>query len=366
MANWLFGFVLAALLSLPTSLFGQGEWETSPASEKAASDGLAWLARNQTGSGNWGSNDLGLVSLGALAFLSDGHLPDRGKYGGTVRRSLDYVVANAKPSGLLNISGGRRDMYNHGLSVFVLTQAYGVTNDRRIGAAVDKGVQLILDVQCEDGGWAYEAMKKPHGHDLSLAVMQLKALRAATDMGLEIPPKKIELALDYIRARYKPSGSADGKRYGKDPLAAQPGAFTYNGNRASIAMAAAGAVCMQELGEYGDFRIRRSMDFVVDQLPEDMSRMSPGRLPVDAYGMTYVAQAMYQVGGERWRDQYPKIRDSIVRTQSKNAGGDDYGSWAAGGHVSGVPGQLYGTSIAVFALTIPNRYLPILQRGEEK
>ena len=35
-----------------------------------------------------------------------------------------------------------------------------------------------------------------------------------------------------------------------------------------------------------------------------------------------------------------------------------------GGRVGGRPGQLFGTSVAVFALSIPNRYLPILQEGE--
>jgi hypothetical protein len=39
------------------------------------------------------------------------------------------------------------------------------------------------------------------------------------------------------------------------------------------------------------------------------------------------------------------------------------GSWD-GGRVSGVPGKLFGTSVGVFVLSIPNRYLPILQEGE--
>ena len=41
------------------------------------------------------------------------------------------------------------------------------------------------------------------------------------------------------------------------------------------------------------------------------------------------------------------------------------GRWAAGAHLTGQPSDLYGTAVAVFVLSIPNRYLPILQRGEE-
>nr|HQF15355.1 squalene--hopene cyclase [Thermogutta sp.] len=108
--------VLCCLFCPTDGVFGQGEWEITPESEAALERGLAWLARNQGPEGNWDSNDLGLVSTGILAFLAAGHLPDRGPYGSTVRRALDYVIRNAQPSGLLNIAEARRGTYNHGLS----------------------------------------------------------------------------------------------------------------------------------------------------------------------------------------------------------------------------------------------------------
>ena len=79
--------------------------------------------------------------------------------------------------------------------------------------------------------------------------------------------------------------------------------------------------------------------------------------------MYYVAQGLYQVGGKRWRENYPVIRDAIVETQWGPNRGTASGSWD-GGRVSGVPGKLFGTSVGVFVLSIPNRYLPILQEGE--
>ena len=114
--------------SLPVG-YGEGDWEVTPQSEQALELGLEWLARNQGPEGNWESNDLGLVSMGVLAFLSAGHTPGRGKYGPNVERALSYILKNAKPSGLLNIADPHRDMYNHGLTTFVLGQAHGITND---------------------------------------------------------------------------------------------------------------------------------------------------------------------------------------------------------------------------------------------
>ena len=339
----------------------EGEWEITPESEKAVERGLQWLAQNQGPVGNWGSQDLGLVALGAMAFLSAGHAPGRSPYGNNVKKALDYIIVNAKPSGLLNVSGEGRDMYNHGLATFCLTQAYGAVPDRRLGPVLDRGIKLICDVQCDDGGWGYIAQRQARGHDLSLVVMQAKALRGAMDIGLDIPPAVIDKAIASVKGYYRAMGNADGKQYGADPLGLRPGAFTYNGGKVTTAMAAAGAVCLQEFGLYEDFRIPRSLDHIVN----DVRSLKPrkGHIPFDAYAMYYVAQGLYQVGGTRWRENYPVIRDAIVETQQVSTSSTVDGSWD-GGRVGGVPGKLFGTSVGVFVLSIPNRYLPILQEGE--
>ena len=68
----------------------EGDWEITRESELALKRGLEWLAHpgNQGPHGNWNSNDLGLVGMGVLAFLSDGHAPGRGRYGPAVERCL--------------------------------------------------------------------------------------------------------------------------------------------------------------------------------------------------------------------------------------------------------------------------------------
>ena len=80
--------LLGGSLRLPVAR-AEGEWEITPESQRALERGLDWLARNQGPQGNWGSNALGLVALGALAFRADGHMPSGGKYGENVDRALD-------------------------------------------------------------------------------------------------------------------------------------------------------------------------------------------------------------------------------------------------------------------------------------
>ncbi len=348
--------------------WAQGDWEITPESEQALERGLRWLARNQGPEGNWTSNDLGLVSTGALAFLAAGQAPGRGEHGEPVGRALDYVVRNVDPSGLLNIADERRGMYNHGLSAFVLGQAYGTSGDRRIGPVLDRALRLIAQTQAGDGGWDYVARRQSHGHDLSLAVMQALALRSAVDSGLEVPPEVVDLAIKSVREHYTPKGCP--YRAPEEEQKKHPGQFTYSkgGGNATIAMAAAGVVCLQEFGQYGDWRIEKSMDVICDDIRKkvrpDQARQSR-RAPYDAYTLYYVAQALYQVGGKQWQECYPLLRDSLVASQIEEPQRPDRdGMWQAGDRVSGRPGELYMTSVACFVLAIPNRYLPILQEGK--
>jgi len=364
-------FRTTLLLSLAISFFAssvraEGEWEVTPASERALQKGLEWLARNQGPEGNWNSNDLGLVGMGALAFLSAGYLPGRGRYGNTVQRALDFVTRNAKPSGLLNISNAQRDMYNHGLAAFALGQAYGMTNDKALSNVLDKSLKLISNTQAEDGGWDYRARRQGRGHDLSLVVMQAKALRGAMDSGLEVSPEVVGSAIQSVRRYYK---SRSGKNGLSNPKAAmlEAGQFTYSGGHGTLAMAAAGVVCLQEFGQYADWRIGKNLDVIQAAIGRDSSPGSRnGKLPCeDAYTLYYVGQALYQVGGKRWRESYPRLRDYLVASQMLNSGESAQdGLWRDHKRVGGQPGDLYGTAVACFVLAMPNRYLPILQEGK--
>ncbi|MCE9555676.1 MAG: squalene--hopene cyclase [Planctomycetes bacterium] len=368
-------------LSAPSHARAEGPWETTPESEAALERGLEWLAKNQGKEGNWDDKHLGLVSMGALAFMSAGHTPGRSsKYGDNVQRALDHVVRNAQPSGLLNQAQGD-DMYNHGLSTFVMGQAYGMTGDARVGRALDRALKLICDSQCNDGGWGYQAKSLAAGHDLSLVVMQAKALRSAMDSGLKVPPEVINKAVASARRYYIPEGGYKPGETEED-WKKRPGYFSYqvaDKGRVSIAMTAAGIVCLQEFGQYDDWRIRQAMLYLRKQITagdKEFDQQYAGartkgshkpanHIPFDGYTLYYVGQAIYQVGGKDWKDLYPILRDQLVKLQEhpdKKGHGD--GSWTSTvWWMHGKEAQLYGTSIACFYLAIPNRYLPILQEG---
>lgn len=346
--------------------------EITTGSEAALDRGLAWLAKNQGADGNWGSSDLGLVSMGALAFMSAGNAPGRGKYGKELDRALEFIVSRGRPSGLLNIADAQRDMYNHGLATFVLGQAHGMTSskDRKLNRVLDQALKLIASTQCGDGGWDYRAARQGEGHDLSLVVMQAKALRSAVDSGFDVPPEAIHSAIRCVREFYVTRG---GRGLPESEQQKMNGQFTYSkgGGGGTIAMAAAGVVCLQEFGQYEDWRIGKNMQVIEAAIRETPhSRAHDGSMPFDAYTLYYVGQALYQVGGEAWTKNYPMLRDYLIESQVESVTNPktsgawlDYGA-RGGGRIAGDDGMLYATSVACFILAIPNRYLPILQEGK--
>jgi hypothetical protein len=368
-------FVLIAAISLPFGVSVRAsrasEGEITILSEAALERGLAWLAKNQGAEGSWGSSDLGLVSMGALAFMSAGHAPGRGRYGMELERALDFLVSRSRPSGLLNIADAQRDMYNHGLATFVLGQAYGMgtRKDDRLHKVLSGALELIEQTQCDDGGWDYRAAKQHAGHDLSLVVMQAKALRSAMDTGFDVSPAVITSAVESVRDHYSTRG---GRGLPEAEQRKLPGQFTYSkgGGGGTIAMAAAGVVCLQEFGQYDDWRIGKNLEVIEAAIRETPhSRSHDGSMPFDAYTLYYVGQALYQVGGRHWAENYPRLRDYLIESQVIDVGNPAAsGTWRdhgarGGGRVGGKDGELYATSVACFVLAIPNRYLPILQEG---
>lgn len=365
-----FALVLAMVstftLAGPRLAFGQGTWEITRESELALERGLSWLSANQGPQGDWGSDDLGLVAMGALAFMADGNAPGRGEHGRPLERAIDRILSQAKPSGLLNVSNPQRDMYNHGLTTFVLGQVHGMSHDPRITSTLDRSLKLIAFTQCEDGGWDYRAKRQKNGHDLSLAVMQAKALRSAMDTGLEVGPEVVEMAIRSVREHYRPDGNLPRDATEAEQRAVS-GRFTYtrHGGKDSLAMAAAGVVCLQEFGQYDDWRIAKNMDHIHEEIAKLKDKKPRnGELPMDAYTLYYVGQALYQVGGDDWDRSYPILRDAVIAGQTiKPESPNEHGRWRAGAHLGGTPSDLYGTSVGCFILAMPNRYLPILQEG---
>jgi hypothetical protein len=310
--------------------------------DRAVARGLAALANMQNpdgtfGSGRFGSN-VAITSLAALAFMADGHLPGRGRYGHVVERALENILRNSTETGLITSDTGSGPMYGHGFATLFLGEIYGMTPDggetplsRRVHEALVRACRLIERTQNEEGGWRYNPV--PYDADVSVTIAQVMALRSARNAGIEIPKSTIDRAVEYIRRCQNPDGG-----------------FMYQlpSGVSLWPRSAAGVASLYYAGIYADNAIDRGLAY----LRRHAMPTSPSRTESHYwYGQYYVAQTMYLAGGEEWARFWPLVRRELLARQNPA------GTWTDQSF-----GTAYATSMALIVLQMPKRYLPIFQK----
>src|SRR6266851_2383979 len=188
----------------------------TPACQQAIDAGLAYLAQSQHPDGSFGTEgykgNVAITSLGALAMMSGGHQPGRGKYGKVVRDALEYVLSQEQgnPAGFLYNArpwrqGGHGPMYGHGFGTLFLAEVYGMLHNKdqrdRLHDTLKRAVELIIKSQNKSGdkagGWRY---KPGDGDaDISVTICQIMALRAARNAGFYVPKSTADRCIDYVK-----------------------------------------------------------------------------------------------------------------------------------------------------------------------
>src|ERR1700683_3219693 len=208
--------------------------EIPPAVDAAVDAGLAFLARQQNADGSLegGGPRIAMTGLTLMSFLASGHVPDEGKYGLAVRAAMEFLIRSAPGDGYFGKVDGSR-MYGQGIATVALAEAYGADHDpaRRARAArvLRQCVQVFFSAQDVAkpgnfaGGWRYEPTNQDS--DLSLSGWGALSLRAAANIGIDVPKDRVSRAVGFVRRRH---------RVGQGGFAYQPGADS------SIAMTGVG------------------------------------------------------------------------------------------------------------------------------
>jgi squalene cyclase len=294
--------------------------------------GLDWLKKNLSKDGtiaSSGGEQAGIMALVGLAFMADGNMPGEGVYGNEVEKILEFVLKSCQSSGLIASPGGGSPMYGHGFATLFLAEAYGMTQRQDVKEKLQLAVRLIVQSQNKEGGWRYQPV--PVDADLSVTICQIMALRAARNAGIKVPKKTIDNAIDYVKKCQESDGG-----------------FSYmlQGRGSGFPRSAAGLACLFYAGIYEGKEIERGVKYLTSQLEASKG----GNDYHFYYGYYYLTQAMFMAGGSTWEKNWPKIRAELIRRQTAD------GSW------SGEAGNVYATAMALIALEVPNRLLPILQK----
>lgn len=300
---------------------------------------LKYLAAHQhdkNGSFPSGRSTVAITGLSVMAFLAKGYTPGTGPYGETINRGIDYVLSKQDPHGVFP-----GEMYTHSIATLLLSEVSGMVDRQRqkkVDQALAKALKVIVSAQKVSkpkryrGGWRYSPNSKDS--DLSLTGWALMSLRSARNNGAEVPKASIDAAVGFIENCHTKDGG-----YGYQP-----------GRGASLAMTGVGLLCLELSGQHRSKATTTAGDWVNKHLPKKIG----GRFFY--YGLYYTSQGMFQLGGERWEVFAAHMYEMMLKAQRKD------GSFPQGTAQEAQAGRCYSTAMAVLAMSVTYRQLPIYQR----
>ena len=334
-----FSIALSIILMLPATLLAVEDQGVDDAVVRA----LRFLASQQNPNGSWTIDLTGestaATSLSVMAFLAAGHVPGEGPYGLLIDRGIDYVLAHQEANGMIVDRRGHGPMYDHGISTLMLSEVAGMTSKEkstRVRQVLEGSIRLILKAQQvrknrrESGGWRYQPNSEDS--DLSVTGWQLLALRAAKDIGCDVPVERIDQAVSYVKK------CSSGRGFGYQPSSGPTSTLT-----------AAGVLCLQVCDHTEDKEVEGGIQFLQRQ---------PLRFDQEwyFYGAYYHAISGYKFGGPDWERTKAILFHDLIANQQP------LGNWEARNGNEKGQGRIYATSLSVLALTVEYGYLPIYQR----
>ncbi len=316
----------------------------TPKVQKKIDTGLDWLVSKQKKSGAFGSSfEVATTSLAGMALLANGSLPpDRGPYAQNISNAVDFLINNsATQSGYIYNGDGSR-MHGHGFATQFLAQVYGATQGtyrpKRLRKILDKAIQLIEQSQGATGGWTYEP--RSNGHEGSVTITQISALRACKNVGLTVSKETIDKSINYVIKSHVGNGGFSYRVGSTNPRPGLTGAMVSTLNYTGIYRDSTTSANQKaaQIVKKGIQRLKRKNS------PKNLKTQYNG------YALFYEAQAFYFAGLNEFKPWYRSFLDNILEKQSSS------------GHWPSDDRKTLGTAIRLIVLQLPYNYLPEMQR----
>jgi hypothetical protein len=305
---------------------------------------LKWLASKQQPNGAWASTDMemqhpiAITGYALMAYQAAGHLPGEGEFGKNVSLGLQYLLDNTSSDGLMGNKNNGQYMYGHGIAAIAMAELYGQTKAPSMRPKLEKVIKVIIGSQNNEGGWRYRPIA--YQADISVTVLQVVALRAAKNGGLDVPQMTIDNAIKYVKKCYHP----------------QSGGFSYQpGQSPGFARTAAAIYSLQVCGLYDDPMVKAGSKYLFENMKE-------GRGEWWTYGNFYAAPAQYMQGAEVWQKWYEQYKEKLlakVTTKGDVSWWDPSDAQLDGGRQVG---PVYSTAVYTMMLAMPYHYVPLYQR----
>ncbi len=288
--------------------------------------GVSYLLSLQGSGGQFEDAELihpAVISFSMLSILAKGENIHQPRIRSYIKTCLDTLFASQNSeSGYIGNS-----LYNHGFATLGLAEVYGVVDDDRIGPALKKAVDLIIEAQEYNSYKAWRYTPKSNDADSTVTGCQLVALLGARNAGIAVPDTVIDQGLAYLETCRTPVGS-----YG----------YTDN-NNGRPTLTAIAVLCHHLAQKEPNEKIEESVQFLKKNL-----NFRDQHYPF--YFEYYMAQALFQSDLQTWQEWNKRNIRYLKLIQARD------GSW------DGSHGKMYCSSAALLSLAPNYRFLPIYEK----
>ncbi|MFP4058635.1 MAG: prenyltransferase/squalene oxidase repeat-containing protein [Candidatus Brocadiia bacterium] len=314
--------------------------------DEAIDRALRFLAEHQEKDGFFESRHMrrntAITSLCVMAFLAKGYTPGNEPYGDVIDRGIDAVLDSLQHNGMLvGSSRSHGPMYSHTISTLMLSEVSGMVSperQRKLDEALAKALRVILAAQDvrkhrnHQGGWRYQHNSRDS--DISCTGWAIMSLRSARNNGAAVPRDAIEDGIRFVLNCRRRDGG-----FGYQP-----------GGGSGLARTGTALLCLELCGHHGKRETKDAGNWILGHLPRNRHEN------FFYYGIYYTSQGMFQLGEDFWETFGDHMYKLLLREQR------DDGSWPEGDGNERRAGRCYSTAMAVLAMSVAYRQLPIYQR----
>jgi hypothetical protein len=341
----------------------QQDQEKAEKPEKAAlatarEKGLDWLTKNQAKDGSWGKIwQIPITSFACLSYLAASDEPFAGDRGKALERGLQYLRSKQKDGKFDDTADDRsRWIHGQGFATLALSEAYGRTlfcktkpdlDMKKVRETIAQAIEVIEKNQSRSGGWWYEP-GFPDMHEGSTTVCAVQAIVSASNYGIEIDRKVLDLGFDYLKKCQTNEGGFN---------------YTLGDGKNMIDGTKAGMATLGLMSKFDNQVMVKAYEFLLKVTPT-----GSGEFPY--YGYFYGCLGMQLLGQEFGDDKDYRaktaayvagVQKQLISWQEKDGTWPIQG-WAKNSPIARVANPDYPTAISTLTLFIPDSRLSIFNR----
>ncbi len=313
--------------------------------EAAVIRALEWLKRHQLANGSWearGYGQRGVVAttgLALMAFLAHGETTSSERYGETVHKAINFLLAEQErsgPAGAFTVLD-QQGVYAHGIATYAISEAFAMTAHPELRESMDKAIRHIIRGQQPGGGFDYH-FNKGSRRDTSVTGWMIQAMKAAQMAGCQV--EGLSEAIDKAAEDIKSVSGVDGRFGYTNSTSNQP------------AVTAIGALSLQLAGHGHDRTVAAALTYMRNNETCSWDRTDVYRA---MYQWFYTTQAMFHHGGQGWTQWNNQFAPAYVNAQFED------GRWQSPGRGDNNVGPAYTTALGALTLQVYYRFLPTFQ-----